>query len=99
MKLITQGVVGIVGDFSSDQSKQYAIISGVMKVPQCSFLSAAQELSDKRQYPLFYRVMGDADSKARTIMAFFMAMGWRRFAVIYEEPFSIGVTGAVAHVV
>jgi ABC-type branched-subunit amino acid transport system substrate-binding protein len=83
--MIQEGVVGVIGDGRSDQTIQNALLTSKFSIPQCSFTAGASQLSNKNDYPFFYRTLG---AKTRTIEAlgfFIKSMGWTKVAFLYTD--------------
>ncbi|KAI9220427.1 periplasmic binding protein-like I [Blastocladiella britannica] len=79
---IDQGAVGLVGDFASTHSGPAALAGGRFRLWQCSGSSSAVTLSDKTNYPYFFRTMADDPQQGDILAQFVKAMGWTSSSVI-----------------
>ncbi|KAI8341547.1 periplasmic binding protein-like I [Blakeslea trispora] len=62
-----------------------ASITGVQKIPQCSFASASYDLTDKYIYPYFFRTVGSVTLYGESLVDWVSSMGWNMFAIIYTN--------------
>ncbi|KAJ3349052.1 Metabotropic GABA-B receptor subtype 3A [Allomyces javanicus] len=71
------GSVAIIGELSSQISLAIALAANRYKLWQCSGASTSSALSDKANFPYFFRTIQD-DPQQGVAMAYFLrSMGWR----------------------
>ncbi|KNE73273.1 hypothetical protein AMAG_17443 [Allomyces macrogynus ATCC 38327] len=71
------GSVAIIGELSSQISLAIALAANRYKLWQCSGASTSSALSDKANFPFFYRTIQD-DPQQGVAMAYFLrSMGWK----------------------
>ncbi|KNE62763.1 hypothetical protein AMAG_07948 [Allomyces macrogynus ATCC 38327] len=71
------GSVAIIGELSSQNSLAIALAANRYKLWQCSGASTSSALSDKANFPYFFRTIQD-DPQQGVAMAYFLrSMGWR----------------------
>ncbi|OZJ06828.1 hypothetical protein BZG36_00060 [Bifiguratus adelaidae] len=85
VSLLQQGVVGVIGDASSSWTTLSALLTSTLQIPQCSFSAGATSLSDKSQFPYFFRTIPTELMLADVILSFIANRGWKHFSVIYED--------------
>ncbi|KAL1916852.1 uncharacterized protein VTP21DRAFT_5556 [Calcarisporiella thermophila] len=85
VELLQHGVVGIIGDITSSITKETALVSSRVGVPQCSFAAWAPELSNKKDYGYFFRTIPSMYMYADVLLHFMVSQGWRRFAILYNS--------------
>ncbi|KAI9221597.1 periplasmic binding protein-like I [Blastocladiella britannica] len=79
------GVSGILGPALSSVAKNVALVTRPLQLPVCSAFAAAVALSDKSQFPYFYRFMVTAATVGRTTSLFLEKYGWNRFTIVIDS--------------
>ncbi|XP_054849809.1 vomeronasal type-2 receptor 26-like [Eublepharis macularius] len=72
----------IIGGLSSETSIQMSSIIGIYKVPQLSYGSFDPALSDKTQFPFFYRMVPNEDSQYKGIIQLLLHFKWKWIALV-----------------
>ncbi|KAF7721644.1 hypothetical protein EC973_004342 [Apophysomyces ossiformis] len=83
--LIQDGVVGVIGDISSSWTTLSALMTSTLQIPQCSFTAGANSLSDKSQYPYFFRTVPTRLLYADAALSFIVNQGWPAIGVLYTN--------------
>lgn len=78
-------VVGVIGPLRSESSIAVSLLLGPAKIPQISFLSTSDELSNKEINPYFLRVVPSDEQQVEAIMAFIRSHGWTYVSVLYSD--------------
>lgn len=78
-------VVGVIGPLRSESSIAVSLLLGPVKIPQISFLSTSDELSNKEINPYFLRVIPPDEHQVKAIMTFILSQGWTYISVIYSD--------------
>ncbi|CAH1781860.1 unnamed protein product [Owenia fusiformis] len=88
-------VVGVVGAYKSTSSLEVANLLGPFEIPQMSYGSTSDLLSDRTRYPYFMRVVPPDQSQTNAMIDFIHHFNWTYIHAIH----SIGVygEGAVAN--
>lgn len=76
----------------SEMTQASASLTGLWQIPQCSCASASLTLSDKQQYPYFFRTAGNAVLFGESLVDWVNNMKWDMFALIYTND-AIGQQG------
>ncbi|KAJ3112585.1 hypothetical protein HDU96_004400 [Phlyctochytrium bullatum] len=74
-------VVGIVGEFSSGRSAPVALAMGSFGVWQCG-TATNPDLSDKTQYPYFFRTIPSDKAQAQALVSYVQRFGWKQVGLI-----------------
>ncbi|KAJ1080402.1 hypothetical protein NDU88_000611 [Pleurodeles waltl] len=69
-------LAAIIGDSASTRSIIMAHLLGRYKLPQVSYFSTSPLLSDKTQFPSFFRTIPSDDSQSRGLAKLVMHFGW-----------------------
>lgn len=69
----------------SEMSQASASLTGLWQIPQCSCASVSLALSDKQQYPYFFRTIGSAVLFGESLVDWVCNMNWDTFALIYTN--------------
>ena len=77
----------LIGARCSSASKELAVLSSVQQVPQVSPASSSAELSDKKQYPYFSRLIGpdSAQGQAGALVALLRSFQWSHVGVVITD--------------
>lgn len=78
-------VVGVIGPLRSQSSVAVSNLLGPVKIPQISFLSTSDELSNKEINPYFLRVVPPDEHQVEAIIRFVLSQGWTYISVIYSD--------------
>uniref|UniRef100_A0ABM5GQ46 Vomeronasal type-2 receptor 26-like n=1 Tax=Pogona vitticeps TaxID=103695 RepID=A0ABM5GQ46_9SAUR len=81
----TKKVVAAIGGLTSENSMQMANIFSIYNIPQLSYGSFNPILSDKRQFPSFYRMVSNEDAQYDGIVQLFKSFGWNWIGVIVSN--------------
>ncbi|KAK3084836.1 hypothetical protein FSP39_019949 [Pinctada imbricata] len=82
-----------IGGYSSDSSLYMARILSELKVPQISYASSSESLSDQFRYPYFLRTV-PADDKQSLAMIRFLNAKNIRYVQVVQTPDDYGTMGA-----
>ncbi|XP_069463544.1 extracellular calcium-sensing receptor-like [Ambystoma mexicanum] len=69
-------LAGIIGDYSSTNTISMARLLGLSKYPQVSYLSTSSILSDRSQFPSFFRTIPSDDFQSRGLAQLVIHFGW-----------------------
>ncbi|XP_078524838.1 extracellular calcium-sensing receptor-like [Lissotriton helveticus] len=69
-------VAGIVGDYSSTNTISMARLLGLYKYPQVSYFSTSGILSDRNQFPSFFRTIPSDESQSKGLAQLVINFGW-----------------------
>ncbi|XP_077169473.1 vomeronasal type-2 receptor 26-like [Paroedura picta] len=75
-------LLAVIGGLSSATSSAMATVLGLYKIPQISHGSLARELSDKVQYPIFYRMIPNQDLQLSGIVQLLLHFQWTWIGLI-----------------
>lgn len=78
-------VVGIVGPFSSDQSIPTAGLASQYKIPIVSPFATSEELSDKRRFSYFSRLVPPDSFVTQAMTHLLDEFGWSYVQLLYSE--------------
>lgn len=91
--LINRGVVGILGPSRSTQSIALQYYIGGLRVPNIGHSSTADVLSEKLNFPTFFRTVIRDSFQARAMISFMKQNSWANFCVInFSDDYGTGVT-------
>ena len=82
-----------IGGYSSDSSLYMARILKQLKIPQISYASSSDSLSDQFRYPYFMRTV-PADDKQSLAMVRFLDTNNIRYVQVVHTPNDYGIQGA-----
>ncbi|KAJ3372889.1 Metabotropic GABA-B receptor subtype 3A [Allomyces arbusculus] len=100
LDVVQRGAVGIVGEVTSRNTLAQALVSSRLQVPQCSFSAVHPELSNKKEYPMFFRTIAAAAVYARAFLELMDQMKWHRFALLSSmDAFGSGFAQSVGSIV
>ncbi|KAI8896171.1 periplasmic binding protein-like I [Globomyces pollinis-pini] len=80
-----EGVVAVIGSGWSSLSILTSLVLQNYNIPQCCGSSTNPSLSDKNQYPNFFRVIPTDASQAAAMMGYVVASGWKKIAIIHTN--------------
>ena len=78
-------VVGVVGAQRSSSSVQAAILFGLYHIPQVSYLSTSDELSNDLRYPYFLRTVGPDSYQVKAMIDILLHYGWTYASFINSD--------------
>ncbi|CAL1545780.1 unnamed protein product, partial [Lymnaea stagnalis] len=78
-------VVGVIGPQRSENSIAVSYVLGPVKIPQVSFFSTSDELSNKELHSNFLRVIPPDKYQVKAIMSFVLSQGWTYISVLYSS--------------
>ncbi|XP_078524827.1 extracellular calcium-sensing receptor-like [Lissotriton helveticus] len=78
-------LAGIVGDGGSSNSMMIARVLGLMRMPQISYLSTNALLSDRIQFPSFFRTIPSDDFQSRGMAQMVLHFGWRWVGLVADD--------------
>ncbi|KAK6165319.1 hypothetical protein SNE40_022267 [Patella caerulea] len=78
-------VVGVVGSLKSSNSIAAASLLGPVHIPQISYSSTSDQLSNKVLYPYFMRVVPPDEFQAEAIVSLISQYGWSYISIVYSE--------------
>ncbi|KAL7748498.1 hypothetical protein RI367_006193 [Sorochytrium milnesiophthora] len=79
------GAVAIIGAFYSSSTIPIALAAGQLKIWQCSGTATSIKLSDKTQYPYFFRMMPPDNFQGVAHAQFAQYMSWNVVSVLYSS--------------
>jgi len=74
---------GVVGAYSSAESKPLAVLSGATQIPQISPSSTSSDLDRKADAPLFARTVPTNTGDSNAVVLYFQSLGVTNFAVVF----------------
>ncbi|XP_055867740.1 metabotropic glutamate receptor 4-like [Biomphalaria glabrata] len=77
-------VVGVIGPERSDNSLAVSLVLGPVKIPQISFLSSSDELSNKDLHSYFLRMIPPDRQQVDAILTFIQAQKWTYVSIIFS---------------
>ncbi|TPX57989.1 hypothetical protein SpCBS45565_g08105 [Spizellomyces sp. 'palustris'] len=79
-------IVALFGDIFSSVTIYEALLTGVLQasIPQSSFDSASEKLSDKTNYPFFWRTLPPSSVQVENSIPMLKYFGWNKIAVIFN---------------
>ncbi|KAI8343904.1 periplasmic binding protein-like I [Chlamydoabsidia padenii] len=83
--MIEEGINAVIGDMVSNISEVSAGLTGLFQIPQCSCGASSLALSDKDNYPYFFRTMGNVVVYGKALMEWIRQMNWTMFALVYTD--------------
>lgn len=60
-------------------------LTGLFEIPQCSCGASSLDLSDKVNYPYFFRTIGNVVVYGGALMEWIRQMNWSMFALVYTD--------------
>ncbi len=93
----TSNIVGIVGPSLSREAHIIASFGKTIGVPVVSYAATDPDLSDRNDYPTFYRTVPSDDTAALTIAQLFLRFNWTSCIIIYQnDEFGLGGVKAIS---
>ncbi|XP_069464696.1 vomeronasal type-2 receptor 1-like [Ambystoma mexicanum] len=78
-------LMGIIGDAGSSCSIVMARLLGLYRFPQISFVSTSPLLSDRDQFPSFFRTIPNDDFQSRGLAQLLIHFGWTWVGLLVED--------------
>ncbi|KAJ1080430.1 hypothetical protein NDU88_000634 [Pleurodeles waltl] len=78
-------LMGIIGDAGSSSSIVMARILGLYKFPQISYVSTSPLLSNRNQFPSFFRTITNDDLQAQGLAQLLVHFGWTWVGILVED--------------
>ncbi|KAJ1080431.1 hypothetical protein NDU88_000634 [Pleurodeles waltl] len=78
-------LMGIIGDAGSSCSIVMARVLGLYRFPQISFVSTSPLLSDRKQFPSFFRTIPNDDYQSRGLAKLLIHFGWTWIGLLVED--------------
>ena len=78
-------IVGVVGAQRSSSSLQAALLLSRYHIPQVSYLSTSDELSNDRRYPYFLRTVGPDRFQVRAMIDILLHFNWSYVSFIHSD--------------
>ncbi|XP_069463338.1 vomeronasal type-2 receptor 1-like [Ambystoma mexicanum] len=78
-------LAGIVGDAGSSNSLLMARLLGLYRVPQVSYFSTSPLLSDRHQFPSFFRTIPSDDFQSRGLAKLILHFGWTWVGLLADD--------------
>ncbi|KAI8894611.1 periplasmic binding protein-like I [Globomyces pollinis-pini] len=90
------GIAAVIGSGRSYLSTLSSLVLQNYRIPQCCGASTDPALSDKKQYPNFFRTVPTDNSQAAAMIGYIVASGWKKIAIIYsDENYGSGLSNNV----
>ncbi|CAO3594586.1 unnamed protein product [Absidia cylindrospora] len=83
--MVEDGVNAVIGDMVSNTTQISAGITGLFQIPQCSCGASSLDLSNKVNYPYFFRTMSNVVAYGGALMEWIRQMDWSMFALVYTD--------------
>ncbi|KAJ3155880.1 hypothetical protein HDU89_005438 [Geranomyces variabilis] len=91
--VIQQGYSAVIGEEYSSLSMTLNYALSTQKIFQCSAWSTSPLLSDKENFPTFFRVTPDDNAQGLVMLQFVKQMGWKNAAVLAStDSYSQGIS-------
>nr|XP_014346601.1 PREDICTED: vomeronasal type-2 receptor 26-like [Latimeria chalumnae] len=78
-------LAAIIGDSTSGTSIVMTRLLGLYKYPQISYYAAAEILSDRYQFPSFFRTIPDGKYQSLSIVRVLLHFGWTWVGILVED--------------
>ncbi|XP_069463907.1 extracellular calcium-sensing receptor-like [Ambystoma mexicanum] len=78
-------LAGIIGDSGSTPSILMARVLGLYRIPQISYFSTNPILSDRKQFPSFFRTIPTDDYQSRGLAQLVIHFGWTWVGLLAED--------------
>ncbi|XP_069072192.1 extracellular calcium-sensing receptor-like [Pleurodeles waltl] len=78
-------LAGIVGDGGSSNSMLMARVLGLLRMPQISYLSTNALLSDRTEFPSFFRTIPSDDFQSRGLARLVIHFGWNWVGLLADD--------------
>ncbi|KAI9302837.1 periplasmic binding protein-like I [Cunninghamella echinulata] len=83
--MVDDGINAVIGDMISNLTELSAGVTSLFYIPQCSGASSSLQLSDKINYPYFFRTVGNVVAFGEALMEWIRQMNWSMFALVYTD--------------
>ncbi|KAJ3179374.1 hypothetical protein HDU87_002983 [Geranomyces variabilis] len=94
--VIDAGYNGVLGDRYSSATEMVAYTLAESGIFQCSIWSTSPSLSNKVQFPTFFRLVADDNFQALVILELVKSQGWKRIgALVGDESYGQGLLDKV----
>ncbi|XP_035240782.1 extracellular calcium-sensing receptor-like [Anguilla anguilla] len=78
-------ILGIVGDPSSTNSIAMSSVLGLFRVPMVSYFATCSCLSDRQQYPSFFRTIPSDAFQVRAMVQILQRYGWKWVGLLFSD--------------
>ncbi|XP_022535535.2 extracellular calcium-sensing receptor-like [Astyanax mexicanus] len=78
-------LLGIIGESGSSQSIVVSRTMETFKIPMISYFSTCSCLSDRKQFPTFFRVVPSDDYQVKAVAQLLRRFGWTWIGVVTED--------------
>ncbi|XP_078524864.1 vomeronasal type-2 receptor 26-like [Lissotriton helveticus] len=78
-------LMGIIGDAGSSSSIVMARLLGLYRFPQISYVSTSPLLSNRNQFPSFFRTITNDDLQAQGLAQLLVHFGWTWVGILIED--------------
>ena len=85
LKISSSNIVGIVGPALSRESHVIAPFAKTIGIPVISYSATDPDLSDRSEYPAFFRTTPSDDTAALAIVKLFIDYNWTSCVIIYQN--------------
>ncbi|KAG0029365.1 hypothetical protein BGZ82_007984 [Podila clonocystis] len=83
--LVSSNISAVIGDYYSWTTEYSATLTSALRIPQCSFASISDSLSNNLVYGTFIRSISANDMIFRQYLSYIRMMGWRRISVFFSD--------------
>ncbi|KAI8892441.1 periplasmic binding protein-like I [Globomyces pollinis-pini] len=95
LELQKQGVVAVIGSGYSSLAMLTSLVLQNYNIPQCD-IGTNPSLSNKKQYPNFFRTIPTDASQGAAMVGYMAASGWSKIAIIHtNEDYGTGLANFV----
>ncbi|KAJ3218198.1 hypothetical protein HDU67_006460 [Dinochytrium kinnereticum] len=85
-------MVGLIAEYTSGVTNPVALAMGSFGVYQCSAASTSPELSDKNEYPYFFRTLPSDRYQGAALARFVQFFQWKKVALLtVNTPYGFGI--------
>ncbi|KAH9514710.1 Metabotropic glutamate receptor 1 [Bulinus truncatus] len=78
-------VVGVIGPMRSENSIAVSLVLGPVKIPQVSFISTSDELSNKELHSYFLRLVPSDKLQIKAMLTFIKSQKWNYVSIVYSS--------------
>lgn len=82
---LQKNIVGVIGAARSAASIQAATLFGLYKIPQVSYLSTSDELSNKKAFKYFFRVVPPDRHQVQAMIDIILHYEWTYVSFLYSD--------------
>ncbi|KAF9331338.1 hypothetical protein BG006_005784 [Podila minutissima] len=83
--LVSSNISAVIGDYYSWTTEFSATLTSALQIPQCSFASISDSLSNNLLYGTFIRSISANNMIFRQYLGYIRMMGWRRISVFFSD--------------